>query len=197
MTMDDTLILASASPRRKELLEQIGLEFSIIPSSVAETVKPAETPDDLVIRLSLDKARDIAERPDISARWVIGSDTVVVCNDRILGKPTDAEDAAAMLRQLSGTSHLVVSGYAVIDRREQIQRTEAVITKVHFRQLTEAEIARYIATGEPRDKAGAYAIQGIAACFVSGIEGSYTNVVGLPLCRLTLALKELGVPLVI
>ncbi|MBD1399761.1 Maf family protein [Pelovirga terrestris] len=195
--MDDTLVLASASPRRKELLAQIGLEFSVRPSSVAETIKPAETPGDLVIRLSLDKARDIAGRSDISARWVIGSDTVVVCDGQILGKPADHQEAAAMLRQLSGISHQVVSGYAVIDRRQQIERTEAVSTKVHFRQLTEAEIARYVATGEPIDKAGAYAIQGIAACFVSGIEGSYTNVVGLPLCRLTLALKELGVPLVI
>ncbi len=195
--MDDTLILASASPRRKELLEQIGLKFSVMPSNIAETIKPAETPTDLVIRLSLDKARDIAGRTDVSGRWVIGSDTVVVSNGQILGKPSDDQDAAAMLRQLSGTSHLVVSGYAVIDRRLQHQRTEAVTTKVHFRQLTGTEIARYIATGEPKDKAGAYAIQGIAACFVSGIEGSYTNVVGLPLCRLTLALKDLGVPLAI
>ncbi|HMB16225.1 MAG TPA: Maf family protein [Pelovirga sp.] len=195
--MTDTLILASASPRRKELLEQIGLQFSVMPSNVAEIIKPAEAPEDLVVRLSLDKAYDIAARADISARWIIGSDTVVVCNEQILGKPADDRDAAAMLHQLSGTSHLVVSGYAVIDRRQQSHRTEAVTTKVHFRQLTEVEIARYIATGEPADKAGAYAIQGIAACFVSGIEGSYTNVVGLPLCRLTLALKELGVPLAI
>jgi septum formation protein len=195
--MDDSLILASASPRRKELLEQIGLQFSVMPSSVEESIKPDEAPDDLVIRLSLDKARDIAERSDISARWIIGSDTVVVCNQQILGKPINDQDAAAMLRQLSGTNHLVISGYAVIDRLKQVQRTEAVTTRVHFRQLTEEEIARYIATGEPADKAGAYAIQGIGACFVSGIEGSYTNVVGLPLCRLTLALKELGVPLAI
>ncbi len=195
--MDDTLILASASPRRKELLEQIGLPFSVMPSSVKETIKADETPENMVIRLSLDKARDIAGRSDISARWIIGSDTIVVCNEQILGKPTDNQDATAMLRQLSGTSHMVVSGYAIIDRRQQIERTEAVTTRVRFRQLTEEEITRYIATGEPSDKAGAYAIQGIGACFVSGIEGSYTNVVGLPLCRLTLALKELGVPLVI
>lgn len=195
MTMDDTLILASASPRRKQLLEQIGLQFSVMPSNVEESLNPGETPDNMVIRLSLDKARDIAGRPDISARWVIGSDTIVVCNEQILGKPSTAQAAAAMLRQLSGASHLVVSGYAVIDRRQPAQRSEAVTTRVHFRQLTEEEIARYIATGEPADKAGAYAIQGIGACFVSGIEGSYTNVVGLPLCRLTLALKELGVPM--
>lgn len=195
--MNDTLILASASPRRKELLEQIGLQFSVMPSSVDETIRPAETPDDMVIRLSLDKAHDIARRPDVSARWVIGSDTIVVCNRKVLGKPVNDQDAAAMLRRLSGTSHLVVSGYAVIDRRQQTLRSEAVTTRVHFRRLTEVEITRYIATGEPSDKAGAYAIQGIGACFVSGIEGSYSNVVGLPLCRLTLALKELGVPLLI
>lgn len=195
--MDNTLILASASPRRKELLEQIGLEFSVIPSNIEETIKPDEPPEHLVIRLSLAKARNIAERFNTRSRWVIGSDTIVVCGSRILGKPSDEREAATMLRLLSGTSHLVISGFAVIDRRRECQRSEAVTTKVHFRQLTEAEIARYIATKEPADKAGAYAIQGLGACFVSSIEGSYTNVVGLPLCRLTLTLKELGVPLLV
>ena len=195
--MDNSLILASASPRRKELLEQIGLTFRIVPSNIEETPGPAETPEELVIRLSLGKARDIAARPDINSRWIIGSDTVVVSGQQILGKPVDDRDAAAMLRQLSGTSHLVVSGFAIIDRLQQRQHSEAVTTRVHFRHLTEEEITGYIATREPTDKAGAYAIQGIGACFVSGIEGSYTNVVGLPLCRLTLALKKFGVPLVI
>lgn len=195
--MEDTLILASASPRRKELLEQIGLKFTVISSNIEETLETSETPEALVIRLSLAKACDIAQRSDISSRWIIGSDTVVVSDQQILGKPIDDNDAATMLKKLSGTSHLVVSGFAVIDRRQQRQYSEAVTTKVYFRQLTESEIARYIATREPMDKAGAYAIQGIGACFVSGIEGSYSNVVGLPLCRLTLALKNLGVPLVI
>lgn len=195
--MNETLILASASPRRKELLKQIGLSFTVLPSSIEETFEFTESPQEVVIRLSLCKARDIALRPGIEDRWIIGSDTVVVCHDQILGKPADDKDAAAMLRQLSGTSHLVVSGFAVIDRLRKRQRCEAVTTKVYFRHLTEEEIARYIATKEPADKAGAYAIQGIGACFVSGIEGSYTNVVGLPLCRLTLTLKELGVPLMI
>ncbi|MFO7767309.1 MAG: Maf family protein [Pelovirga sp.] len=195
--MDNTLTLASASPRRKELLEQIGLEFSVIPSNIEETIIPDESPEHLVIRLSLDKARDIAQRFDTRSRWVIGSDTVVVCGNRILGKPSDEQEAAAMLRLLSGTSHRVITGFAVIDRLRECQRSEAVTTKVHFRQLTDAEIARYIATKEPADKAGAYAIQGFGAGFVSGIEGSYTNVVGLPLCRLTLILKELDVPLVV
>lgn len=195
--MTDTIVLASASPRRKELLEQIGLRFSVIPSTAEEIVLPEESPEQMVIRLSLAKAQEVADRAGIDARWIIGSDTIVVCREQVLGKPGTNHQAAEMLRQLSGTSHLVVSGYAVIDRRQQLHRVEAVTTKVHFRQLTEGEITGYIATGEPADKAGAYAIQGIGACFVSGIEGSYTNVVGLPLCRLTLTLKELGVPLII
>ncbi|MFO7578198.1 MAG: Maf family protein [Pelovirga sp.] len=189
------LVLASASPRRRELLAQIGLHFRIIPSTAVETELAGETPADMVRRLSLSKASEVAGRCDNSARWVIGSDTIVVLEDEVLGKPRDNAHAAVMLRKLSGHSHRVLSGFAVIDRQQQRQRVEAVTTVVRFRQLTEEEIARYIATGEPADKAGAYAIQGIGACFVSGIEGSYSNVVGLPLCRLTLALKELGVPL--
>jgi septum formation protein len=189
------LVLASASPRRKELLTQIGLHFRVIPSTAAETEQAGETPADMVRRLSLSKAKEVAGRCDDAARWVIGSDTIVVLQTEVLGKPRDNAHAAAMLRKLSGHSHRVLSGFAVIDRQQQRQRVEAVTTTVRFRQLTEEEIARYIATGEPADKAGAYAIQGIGACFVSGIEGSYSNVVGLPLCRLTLALKELGVPL--
>ncbi len=193
--MTSELILASASPRRRELLHQIGLDFAVVPSTVAEIVHPDESPEDAAIRLSLDKAREVADRPATSARWIIGSDTIVVDGHQLLGKPEDAAAAAAMLQALSGRSHRVVSAYAVIDRYQRLERCEAVTTLVHFRHLTEAEITGYIATGEPFDKAGAYAIQGIGACFVSGIEGSYSNVVGLPLCRLSLTLKQLGVPL--
>lgn len=193
--MNDRLILASASPRRKELLAQIGLRFDVIPSTAPEDILPGETPEQMAIRLSLEKAREVAARPALDGRWIIGSDTIVVYGDRILGKPRDADDAANMLQTLSGNPHRVISGFAVIDRRQQLERVEAVTTLVHFRHLTGHEIARYIATGEPFDKAGAYAIQGIGACFVSGIEGSYSNVVGLPLCRLFLTLKALGVPL--
>ena len=193
--MDTNIILASASPRRRELLEQIGLSFQIIPSLVEEKELPGESPDAHVVRLSLEKASEVAARDQTTARWIIGSDTIVLCDNRILGKPTDAIQATSMLRLLSGREHRVLSGFAVIDKESGQQRAEAVSTKVKFRQLTDEEIARYIATGEPMDKAGAYAIQGLGVCFVAGIEGSYTNVVGLPLCRLTLALKELGVPL--
>ena len=195
--MSEQIILASASPRRKELLEQIGLEFEVIPSNAAEIVRPDETPEDLVVRLSLDKATEVANRQDCVGRWFIGSDTIVLCNDQVLGKPVDKQHSAEMLRMLSGNQHQVISGYAILDRKTGEQRTEAVCTAVRFRELTDEEIARYIATGEPADKAGSYAIQGLGVCFVASIEGSYTNVVGLPLCRLTLALKELGVPLAI
>ncbi|SHI90836.1 septum formation protein [Malonomonas rubra DSM 5091] len=192
--MSDKIILASASPRRKELLEQIGLQFDIIPSNADEIVLPNETPEEHVVRLSIDKATEVAQRSGSNGRWFIGSDTIVLCDDQILGKPQDEKHAAQMLKMLSGREHRVLSGYAILDRKTGAQKAEAVSTKVAFRNLTEDEIARYIATGEPMDKAGSYAIQGLAVCFVAGIEGSYTNVVGLPLCRLTLALEELGVP---
>ncbi len=195
--MEDQLVLASASPRRRELLQQIGLKFQVIPSRAEEHIIAGETPEEHVIRLSLDKATEVANRDNVSGRWFIGSDTIVLCNNQILGKPQNELHAAAMLEQLSGREHQVLSGYAVLDRQTGKQQAEAVSTKVWFRQLTEAEITGYIATGEPADKAGAYAIQGLGICFVARIEGSYTNVVGLPLCKLTLAMKELGVPLVI
>jgi septum formation protein len=193
--MSDRIVLASASPRRRDLLRQIGLCFDVVPSTVAERHQPGETPEQHVVRLSLEKAREVAERDTIDGRWFIGSDTIVLCDDRILGKPGNSREAAEMLTLLSDREHRVLSGFAVLDKKSGKLIKEAVSTRVRFRRLTETEITRYIATGEPDDKAGSYAIQGLGVCFVAGIEGSYTNVVGLPLCRLTLALKELGVPL--
>ena len=195
--MKNQLVLASASPRRRELLQQIGLEFQVIPSQAEEHLLDGETPEEHVIRLSLDKATEVANRENVAGRWFIGSDTIVLCDHQILGKPRDNSHAAVMLKQLSGREHQVLSGYAIIDRQTGKQLVEAVSTKVWFRQLTETEITGYIETGEPADKAGAYAIQGLGICFIARIEGSYTNVVGLPLCKLTLAMKELGVPLTI
>lgn len=195
--MTDSIILASASPRRKELLEQIGLNFKVIPSHAEEVVLDGETPEEHVIRLSIDKASEVSKRNIIDGRWFIGSDTIVLCDGQILGKPNNEKHASEMLRMLSGREHRVLSGYAILDRKTGEKRAEAVSTRVRFRELTDVEIARYIASGEPADKAGAYAIQGLGVCFVASIEGSYTNVVGMPLCRLTLALKELGVPLLI
>jgi septum formation protein len=192
MTSPHEIVLASASPRRRELLQSVGISFAVVPSRAAEEVLPGETPEEHVIRLSKDKAREVADRPEVPGRWFIGSDTIVLRDDAILGKPEDAEDAALMLRSLSGRSHRVLSGYAVFDRRSGSTVAGVVSTVVRFKELTAEEIAGYIATGEPLDKAGAYAIQGIGAFMVLGIEGSYTNVVGLPLCEVVEVLERLG-----
>jgi septum formation protein len=186
------IILASASPRRRELLTRTGIDFLTVPSTADETLLANETPAAHVIRLSCEKAMEVANRPDQTGRYFIGSDTVVVRDDVILGKPANAEEAAAMLTSLSGRSHQVMSGYAVHDRAGNRTLSEAVTTRVFFKELTPREIEGYIATGEPFDKAGAYAIQGIGAFMIPAIEGSYTNVVGLPLCEVIAALEELG-----
>jgi septum formation protein len=186
------IVLASASPRRRELLAQLGIDFQVVPSTADETLLADEPAETHVIRLSCDKAMEVANRAGQSGRWFIGSDTVVVRDEVILGKPADAADAARMLTSLSGRSHRVISGYAVHDREIGRTLSAAVITKVFFKDLTTQEIEGYIATGEPFDKAGAYAIQGIGSFMVPKIEGSYTNVVGLPLCEVIAALEELG-----
>lgn len=190
--MENGIVLASASPRRSQLLAEVGIAFTVVPSNAPEEVLPQETPEQHVTRLSLLKAREVARRPEIAGRWFVGSDTVVVRDATILGKPTDATDAAAMLRSLSGRSHSVISGYAVIDRSTGQEVAQAVTTVVKFRELTEREIQGYIASGEPFGKAGAYAIQGIGAFMIPAIEGSYTNVVGLPLCEVVETLERLG-----
>jgi septum formation protein len=186
------IVLASASPRRSELLARLGLRFAVAPSEIPEDELPGETPEAHVVRLARAKAREVAGRPQVAGRWFLGSDTIVLRDAAILGKPRDATEAAAMLRSLSGRSHRVLSGYAVFDRRSGATVSGAVSTTVRFKELTEAEIAGYIATGEPFDKAGAYAIQGIGAFMVLTIEGSYTNVVGLPLCEVVEVLERLG-----
>jgi len=190
----DGLVLASASPRRRELLAALGYRFTVVPSRADETLLPDEQPTAHVVRLSRDKALEVAARVDVPGRWFVGSDTVVVCAERILGKPRDAGEAAEMLRLLSGRRHQVYTGYAVFDRGQQRLRSGAAVTEVTFRALTEVEIAGYIASGEPLDKAGAYAIQGLGAALVRRIEGSYSNVVGLPQCEILEVLAESGVP---
>lgn len=189
---DSGIVLASASPRRSQLLAGVGIAFDVVPSDAPEESVPEETPQQHAIRLSLLKAREVAQRQDVRGRWFIGSDTIVVRDATILGKPRDARDAAAMLGSLSGRSHCVISGYAVIDRISGKEVADAVTTVVRFRKLTDQEIQGYIATGEPFGKAGAYAIQGIGACMIPAIEGSYTNVVGLPLCEVVETLERLG-----
>ena len=186
------IVLASASPRRSALLEKVGVRCQVIPSDTDEVLIVEETAEAHVVRLSRDKALEVAGRQPVAGRWFIGSDTIVVLDDAILGKPADAAAARTMLNSLSGRRHRVISGYAVHDRVSGRTISDAVVTKVFFKKLTSREIEGYIATGEPFDKAGAYAIQGIGAFMVPRIEGSYTNVVGLPLCEVIAALEELG-----
>lgn len=188
----DHIVLASASPRRRELLAQVGIDFQVVPSLADESLLAGETAEAHVTRLSCDKAMEVAKRPDQNGRWFIGSDTVVVRDEIILGKPADALAAAQMLASLSGRSHRVISGYAVHDRRSGQTICDAIATRVFFKDLTSQEIEGYIASGEPFDKAGAYAIQGIGSFMIPRIEGSYTNVVGLPLCEVIAALEALG-----
>jgi septum formation protein len=182
------LILASASSRRAELLAAAGFAFDVMPVEIDERVLPSEHPADYVSRLALAKAREIACRN--SGRPVLGADTVVVVDDRILGKPRDRAEAAGMLRMLSGRSHDVLTGVALcLDEREAC---EVACTRVRFLQLSHAEIAWYAASGEADDKAGAYAIQGLASRFVDTIDGSYSNVVGLPVATVYRLLREFG-----
>jgi septum formation protein len=186
------IVLASASPRRREMLERFGIPLTVIPSDLPEEFQPGETPAEHVLRLSRAKARQVAQRPEVSGRWFIGSDTVVLRDQTVLNKPVDAQEAMAMLTSLAGRQHQVLSGYAVLDRQTDRYEDGVISTTVEFRELTARQIAGYIATGEPLDKAGAYAIQGIGAFMVRRIVGSYTSVVGLPLCEVIQALEKLG-----
>lgn len=169
------LILASQSPRRRELLLQAEIPFVVRPANVDETIHTGESPREYVTRVAQEKAGAIeADPPDI----VLGADTVVVIDEQILGKPRDAADAIGMLETLSGREHTVLTGICL--RRAEETILDVAETLVWFLPLTPSEIQQYVATGEPMDKAGAYAIQGVASRFVRRIEGSYTNVVGLP-----------------
>ena len=179
------LILASASPRRKELLALFGIPFVIRAADIDETMDPAAAPFDEVARVSRLKAMATArEAGDV----VIAADTIVVCQGNVLGKPADEAEAAAMLRLLSGRDHLVMTGVTVL--RDDRAATFTEVTDLHFRTLSDREIARYVASGEPMDKAGAYGIQGGAALFCTGMTGDYYNVMGLPVCRLGQVLRD-------
>jgi septum formation protein len=189
-----TIVLASASPRRKELLQKIGLEFIVDPSSGEEELTPGAKPEDLAIRIAEGKARAVAAKyPDA---LIIAADTLGVVRGRLIGKPRNAEEAAAMLRWLSGRSHRVISGLTVLDSASRRQISTAVETRVFFKKLSAAEIAAYVKSGEPLDKAGAYAIQGLGSLLIEKIEGDFYNVVGLPLNALARILQEFGVDLI-
>lgn len=186
------IVLASASPRRSQLLTMLGLDFEVRPAKGEEFLPGGISPEEAVMRLSAQKARNVA-RECAPEDVVIGADTIVWYDGRILGKPRDEQDAARMLSSLSGNTHTVYTGVTVI--RGETALSAAEETKVRFRRLSGGEIDGYIKTGEPMDKAGAYGAQGLAALFVEGIEGDFFNVMGLPVCRLGKMLKEVGVTL--
>ena len=181
------LILASASPRRQELLKIFGLPFSVRVADIDETMDTSLPPYDEVARVSRAKALAI---PRSAGDVVIAADTIVVCQGKVLGKPRDEDDAKAMLRLLSGRDHQVMTGCTVL--RGEKAETFTEVTDIHFRDLSENEIARYVASGEPMDKAGSYGIQGGAALFCSHMVGDYYNVMGLPVCRLGTVLRQMA-----
>lgn len=184
------IVLASQSPRRRELLGKMGLDFTTKSPEINEDAFSAASAQELVQILSREKARWIARNEDPDT-VVIGADTVVVRDGEVLGKPATPQQAEEMLAALSGRTHEVCTGVTVCQGDKAV--TQAEVTRVTFRALTEREIAQYVRTGEPMDKAGAYGIQGIGALLVAGIEGDYSNVVGLPVCRLGRILQNFGV----
>jgi septum formation protein len=184
------LVLASASPRRHELLGWLGIDFVVDAADVDERPRPGESAERLVRRLAAAKASAGAAR--WRTAWVLAADTVVEIDGDILGKPVDPADAAAMLARLGGREHRVVTGFVLIEPGGAVRADESVVSRVCFRALRRAVIAAYVESGEPFDKAGGYAIQGRGAALVSSIEGSFTNVIGLPLVEVERALAEAG-----
>ena len=182
------LILASASPRRRELLAQAGFTFEVQPAHVNEDLLPNEDPIAYVVRLARDKAEAVSQQVNDPDAVVLGADTTVTLDNQVLAKPEDAADAARMLRMLSGRTHRVITGVAVATAKGT--EVAAEVTGVQFFTLSDEEIKSYIATGEPMDKAGAYGIQGLAAKWIPRVEGCYFNVVGLPLALVTTMLES-------
>jgi septum formation protein len=184
------LILASASPRRKEYLNRLGLTYQVIPASIDETAEPGELPHRFAMRMAATKARQIAKTHHEAC--VIGADTVVALNQNIFGKPRDQQEAMAMLTALQGRTHEVTTGFAIVSSNQTIEEVDAVTTQVTFGTFAEATLQGYIDSGEPMDKAGAYGIQGIGSFLVQSLNGSCSNVVGLPIYALVQALLKHG-----
>jgi len=184
----ERFILASASPRRRELLTSIGLDFEIVPSHIPEVRAEGEAPEEYVARLSREKAAAIAR--DHHDRWIIAADTTVLLGEQLLEKPADAADARRMLATIAGQTHIVYTGVTVMNAASEHHDTRVAESEVRMLPLDAREIAWYVETGEPMDKAGAYAVQGIGAMFIDSIHGSYTNVVGLPLALLFQMLRR-------
>lgn len=188
--MKGKIILASASPRRIELLRSLGMQLEVVPSGLEEPHVSGETPEEHVVRLSRHKAEAVAVNyPD---EWVLGADTIVVLEDEILGKPDTMDTAGRMLAKLSGRRHKVYTGFTVINLSSNMAASEVVESSVFFRSISDDERNWYIKSDEPYDKAGGYAVQGMGAFFIREIHGSYTNVMGLPLCEVVDVLKRVG-----
>ena len=185
------IVLASASPRRKELLEQIGLQFEVEPSNCDEEITSGSEPHEMARKLSLGKATAAASKHRNAL--IIAADTLVVFGNRILGKPHTDSEAREMLRALNGQAHSVITGFTILDTESGKVLSRSVETRVHMRKLTLREIDSYVRSKEPLDKAGGYAIQGLGAVLVDRIEGDYFNVVGLPLSAMAESLKEFGI----
>jgi septum formation protein len=187
----DSIVLASESTRRVDILRTLGISFSIIPPDIDETKLKDETPQEFVARISYEKANKVGRH--FPEKWVIAADTIVVLKGKVLGKPKDERDAFNMLRTLRGKWHKVITGYCVLNLLKNVVYRDIVETKVFVRHMTDDEITRYIKTSEPMGKAGSYAVQGKGGYMVKEIKGSYTNVVGLPICEIAEALLSLGV----
>ena len=190
ISKDYPLILASASPRRKRLLRQVDLPFRSLPGNVEEDQDLGRGASGLACLLAEKKA--LAVRSKSNNNWILGADTIVVLGDTILGKPVDYDEAHAMLLLLNGKEHRVITGFCILAPSGRRAHSEGIITRVKMKGLTDEEIKAYIATGEPYGKAGSYAIQGIGSFIVESISGSYTNVVGLPVCALINSLLAVG-----
>lgn len=188
----EPLILASASPRRKALLEQVGISFEVIPADVPEMPLKGVNPAEETVRIALEKGKWVAGRnPD--GRWILAADTIVIIDNAVLGKPGDEAEARSMLKSLSGRWHKVITGWCVINHAAGVvEKSGSVESRVFIKKLDDGHIDAYVSSGEPMDKAGSYAVQGIGAFMVERIEGSYTNVVGLPMCEVIDALEDVG-----
>lgn len=189
--MNTSFILASLSPRRQEMLKRLGLEFTVVASGVEESHLNGESPGEHALRLAREKAMFVAARH--AGSWVLAADTIVVVDDAILGKPPDPDSARAMLRQLSGREHRVITAFSIVGEGGRSRFSKTVESSVFFRNLDDDEINWYVASDEPYDKAGGYALQGKAASFVAEIRGSSTNVIGLPLAEVVEAMKQLKI----
>ncbi len=188
---ENAIVLASESARRVDILRSLGISFSIIPPDIDERRNKDETIREYVLRLATEKAKKVGSHfPD---KWVIGADTVVVHKGKVLGKPKSEEDAMEMLSALRGKWHKVLTGFCILNVSRETSYKDVVETKVFIKDLTDEEIKRYIKTSEPFDKAGSYAVQGKGGFMVKEIKGSYSNVVGLPICEITEILLTLGI----